>query len=142
MSKAALSVTADPPGGVYLGALALLCYLIGLTYAAKQENLNRIAHAWPLLFLAAPFVYVPAVLGLGGFGGFAYAIFLAWVVYALAHLLRPGHVNVPRAVVSLLAGICLLDALLISASGNMLLALVAGSGFLLTLLLQRWVPGT
>ena len=34
-----------------------LCYLIGLTYVAKQESLRRVDNVWPLLFLAVPFVY-------------------------------------------------------------------------------------
>ena len=130
------------PAGLFLGAGVLLCYLIGLTYAAKQENLNRISNLWPLIFLAVPFVYAPAVLGLNGTGMAIYAGFAAWVFYALSFLVAPSRINVPHAVVSLLAGICLLDALLISASGGHALAWLAAAGFPLTLFLQRWVSGT
>ncbi len=42
----------------------LWAYLIGLTYAAKEEALNRIGHAWPLAFLAVPVAYgLPVVAG-------------------------------------------------------------------------------
>lgn len=139
---AGVLVTASPDGTLYLGAAVLLCYLIGLTYAAKQENLNRIANLWPLGFLAVPFVAVPLALGLDGPGLAIYAGFAAWVLFALSWLILPSRINVPRAVVTLLAGICLMDALLISAAGNQPLALLALAGFPLTLVLQRWVSGT
>jgi 4-hydroxybenzoate polyprenyltransferase len=45
-------------------------------------------------------------------------------------------------VVSLIAGISLLDALLIAGTGQTAAAVVALAGFALTLALQRWVPGT
>jgi 4-hydroxybenzoate polyprenyltransferase len=139
---AGYAAASELPAGLFLGAAVLLCYLIGLTYAAKQENLNRITNLWPLLFLAVPFVYAPAALGLDGAGMAILAGFAAWVLYALSFLVIPSRINVPRAVVSLLAGICLLDALLISASGGQTLAWLAVAGFPLTLFLQRWVSGT
>jgi hypothetical protein len=52
---------------------------------------------------------------------------------------QPG--DVPRAVVSLIAGIALLDAVLIAA-GAAGIAWLAVAGFLLTLGLQRLVAGT
>jgi 4-hydroxybenzoate polyprenyltransferase len=45
-------------------------------------------------------------------------------------------------VVSLIAGISLLDAVLIAGAGNVPVAWLAVAGFALTLLLQRFVPGT
>jgi hypothetical protein len=42
----------DPP--VLWAAGALLGHLIGLTYAAKQEHLDRLGSWWPLAFLAVP----------------------------------------------------------------------------------------
>ncbi len=132
--------TVEP--ALYQGAGVLLCYLIGLTFAAKQEHLNRVASLWPLGLLAVPFLYVPLVLDLEAAGLAIYGIFAAWVAYALSHLVARARLNVPRAVVSLLAGICLLDALLIAGSGQTMLALLAAAGFPATLLLQRWVSGT
>lgn len=68
-----------PPARLGWGMVALVCYLIGLTYVAKQENLQQIRNLWPLVFLATPFVYcapalsegplccraLPGILGLG-----------------------------------------------------------------------------
>ena len=55
---------------------------------------------------------------------------------------RPGHRDIRRAVVSLIAGISLLDALLIAGAGDPARAGWAVLGFVLTLVFQRWVPGT
>jgi len=139
---AGLVITTALPQDLYLGAVVLLCYLIGLTFAAKQENLNQITNLWPLIFLGAPFVYVASALEMDQTSVLIWVAFLFWVLYALSFLVFPSRINVPRAVISLLAGICLLDALLIAASGATNLALFALLGFPLTLAFQRWIPGT
>ncbi|MGH7266174.1 MAG: UbiA family prenyltransferase [Candidatus Rokuibacteriota bacterium] len=138
---AALAVAGRVSAAVVGGAAALLAYLIGLTYVARQENLTEVRNVWPLLFLAAPFLYaVPAAAG-GGAAAVVYAGFLAWVVHAVS-LLRRARPDIRRAVVSLIAGISLLDALLIAGAGQTAAAAAALVGFALTLALQRWVPGT
>ncbi|MDP7100870.1 MAG: UbiA family prenyltransferase [Rhodospirillales bacterium] len=139
---AGLVITTALPNGLYFGAAVLLCYLIGLTFAAKQENLNQITNLWPLIFLGVPFAYVAGVLEVDRTSMLILAAFLLWVLYALSFLVFPARINVSRAVISLLAGICLLDALLIAASGETNLALFALIGFPLTLAFQRWIPGT
>ena len=62
---AGLAVAQELPAPLWTGALLLLCYLIGLTYVAKQETLGEVRNLWPLLFLAAPVVYAlaPALAG-------------------------------------------------------------------------------
>ena len=139
---AGLAVAGDVPGPLLVAAAVLLSYLIGLTYAAKQETKGSFERFWPLAFLAAPFVYGLTLLGGGPTAIAIYAGFLAWVLYSLSFLLRPDRVDVPRAVVSLIAGISLLDALLIAGHGAAGLAWVAVGGFVLTLVFQRAVPGT
>src|SRR6267142_5935186 len=49
---AALAVSAVISQQVIVAAVVLLCYLIGLTYAAKKEHLGRLENIWPLAFLA------------------------------------------------------------------------------------------
>lgn len=139
---AGLSVATSLPPALWVAAVVLLSYLIGLTYIAKQEHLGRVRGWWPLVFLLVPFAYTLPVALDDITGLLLYVVFLAWAGFALSHLLRAGRVNVPRAVVSLLAGICLLDALFIAGHGETALAWLAAAGFLLTLALQRFVPGT
>jgi 4-hydroxybenzoate polyprenyltransferase len=138
---AALVVSGRLATPVLAGAAALLSYLVGLTYIAKQENLARFRNAWPLVFLAVPFIYaMPIVMDTVG-GAVLYLGFLGWVGYSLSRL-RPRRMDIPGAVVRLLAGVCLLDALLIAGANEPLLATAAIGGFILTRILQGYVAGT
>jgi 4-hydroxybenzoate polyprenyltransferase len=127
---------------VFLAGLLLLCYLVGLTYIARQEHLDRVANLWPLLLLALPVAWgVQPALG-GIVIAMCWLAFVAWVLYSLSFLKRRQPGDVPRAVGGLLAGICQWDALVIAAAGSPGLAAIAVGGFLLTLWLQRFVSPT
>jgi UbiA prenyltransferase family len=139
---AALAVTFVVSGPVWLAAVVLLCYLIGLTFAAKKEHLGTLENFWPLLFLGVPLIYglwlgrtQPAVF-------LPLALLAAWIVYAVSLLRRRKPGDVPRAVISLIAGISLLDAILLAGAGALLLAGCAIVAFGITLVLQRWISGT
>ena len=141
-TTAAYCVAVPLTDAVLLGA-GMLCYLVGLTYVAKQENIGEVKNMWPLAFLAASVIYGIwlatetdiTVLG-------PLAVFTAWIFYALRLVRRRAPGDIPRAVVSLIAGMCLFDAMVIMAAGEPVLALVSLGGFVLTLAFQRWVPGT
>jgi 4-hydroxybenzoate polyprenyltransferase len=139
---AGLAVTLALPDALWIGAALLLCYLIGLTYVAKQENLARVENLWPLLFLAAPVAYGAWISLAQPATGLFWLLFTGWVLVALWFLRRRRKGDIPRAVVSLIAGISLLDALLIAGSGAPALALVALAGFGVTLFFQRYIAGT
>jgi 4-hydroxybenzoate polyprenyltransferase len=130
------------PVDLMVGAFVLWCYLIGLSYAAKQEALGRIGSLWPLGFLAVPFLYGLPLAFEGTVAALIYGVFLLWVAWAVRRLLRRRPGDVPGAVAALLAGICLLDALLIAGFDGNVPALVALGLFPLTLLAQRYVPAT
>jgi len=127
---------------LWFGAAALLCYLIGLTYIAKQENLSRVENLWPLAFLAAPLAYGAWLIAAQAWAAPFWLLFAGWMLVALWFLRRRRRGDIPRAVVSLIAGISLLDALLIAGSGLPALALVALAGFGVTLFFQRYIAGT
>lgn len=137
---AALSVQAQPAHELYWGAGALGCYLIGLTYAAKQENLRALRGVWPLLLLAAPFAYAPALRTPAGL--VLYAALAGSTVHSVRLLLVPARRDIRRAVTQLIAGICLLDGMLVGSQGHSWLAALCVLGWLLTLRLQRVVAGT
>jgi hypothetical protein len=139
---AGLAVAYELPPALVIGALLLLCYLIGLTYVAKQETLGEIRNLWPLLFLAAPVLYALAIAQGSPNAAMLSLAFVLWVGVALWFLRRRQPGDVPRAVISLIAGISLLDAVLIGGTGNLGIAGLAVLGFVLTLVLQRSVPGT
>ena len=138
---AALAVAGALPATVLLGAAALLAYLIGLTYVAKQENLSEFRNAWPLLFLAAPFVSALPTLVDSLAGAVLYLLFLGWVAYSLSFLMR-SRISIPGAVSRLIAGISLLDALLVMGVGAPRMAAGAAVAVVLTRVFQRYVAGT
>jgi hypothetical protein len=139
---AGLAVAGTLPGRLILAAIVSLCYLIGLTCVAKQESLRRVQNLWPLVFLAAPFVYGAPFAVASGAALVLYLLLLGTVLAALALLFRSGAPDVPHAVMLLIAGISLLDGLFMAGQGQALLAAVAVAAFFLTLALQRFVAGT
>jgi heme O synthase-like polyprenyltransferase len=126
------------------GAIALAAHVIGLTYAAKQENLNQVGRLWPLAILAGPLLF--ALLGISGGWLVAVGILILCVadiaaVRLLAKRVAPDAV--PRAVSMLIAAVCLVDALAVALyGGRILLACLCASGYLLTRLFQAVIPGT
>jgi len=138
---AGFSVAMWPPSTPLLwGASALLGYLIGLSYAAKQENLGEVKNLWPLAFLALPCVSVIWVRDPAS--AVLLAAFTGWTLYSLSFLVRRQGRNIPRAVGYFIAGISLLDGALISLVGAPLLGAACVIGWGVTLMLQRIVPGT
>jgi len=139
---AGLCYTLAPPAALWIGAALMLCYLIGLTYVAKQENLGKVENLWPLAFLAAPVAYGAWLAVAQAVVGLFWLLFSGWMLVALWFLRRRRKGDIPRAVVSLIAGISLLDAMLIAGTGSVALAVFALAGFGVTLFFQRYIAGT
>lgn len=139
---AALVVSRTLGTPVVVGALCLFAYLIGLTYAAKQETLARLQHLWPLVLLVTPLLHgLPAAARSLVAGGVFLAL-LGAIVAAVRLLRGVAPDRFPRAVAGLIAGIALVDALAIAGAGAPGAAVVATLGWPATLVLQRWVRGT
>jgi 4-hydroxybenzoate polyprenyltransferase len=127
-----------------LGSVALASHVAGITYAAKQESLDRVGNLWPLALLAVPFfVAVPTMFG-GWTVIIAFLLLLAADVWAIRLLVRrPVPGAVPSAVSGLIAAICLVDAFAIAlAGGGVLLVAICAIGYPLTRLFQKSIPGT
>lgn len=127
---------------VLIAATAIFAHVVGLTYAARQESLDRIGSLWPLAVLAIPFVLALSAATSSWFA------WIAWLALAAADLAavqmlraraRPGAVG--AAVGSLIAAISLVDALFVAPYAPELV-LVCAAGYALTRLLHRVVPGT
>ena len=124
----ALLVRPDICIEVLTGCLVLVAYLVGQSYVARGE----LGSLWPLGLLGVPFVLAWP----HDTTAFAiYAGYLAWVLRAL--FVTRGRT---RKAASLVAGISLLDALLVANTGRGDLALFALAAFGLTTLLQRILP--
>ncbi|MFM9914880.1 MAG: UbiA family prenyltransferase [Rhizobacter sp.] len=139
---AAFSVAVVLPSLVFLAAIALLCHLIGLTYIAKQEHLDRIGNLWPLGFLVVPVLYGAVLAGSAPVVWVPLMLYVAVLLFALHLLRRRARGDVPRAVVTLIACMSLLDSVVLAGSGQIWPAALASLAFLMTLALQRWVSGT
>ncbi len=136
------AVSGAPSPQLWVGGLMLLGYVLGLTYAAKFENQGGVARWLPLLGLAAPGVWVlltwsgaPLLRSfLGGYG--------LWVQRAISQVRsgKPAHIR--GAIGHLIAGIALLDALVIANSGATGLAMACVGAFGVTLALQSRIAGT
>ncbi|HZF52026.1 MAG TPA: UbiA family prenyltransferase [Polyangiaceae bacterium] len=139
----AASVGSPMGGEVLLGAALLLSYLIGLSYVARNEGLREIKRLWPLVFLLVPFVFAAPRALRDPASALLYVGFLGWVIRALALLRRRAQKSdIPRAVVSLIAGISLLDGVLVASQGRPLLAGACVLGFFAARFLQRYISGT
>lgn len=127
---------------VLAGAAGLFCYVVGLTYAARQEAYDRIERAWPLGIIAIPLVYAAWQAVVGPMAIALFCGFGACVIWSLRLLFRRSDGDVSRAVVLLIAGVSLYDAVLIVSHGNAMVAGIAALCFAATLMLQRLAPGT
>jgi len=126
-------------------AVVLACYIIGLSYIAKQESSLGLLRFWPSLLMAAAVVLAYIVNGpdyrLAGL--WFSALLIGWVIWCLRSTFWAGaeERNIGRTVSGLLAGIVLVDVLAI-AGGSWEMTL----GFLLlfgaALVFQKFVPAT
>ena len=140
-AAAAATGTVSPP--VIVAGFAMLTFVAGVTFAARQERLDRVGNLWPLLALAAPIALTLPAYRHGVLATYVHLALVAAVAYAVYLLAkRPTAAAVPRAVVTLIAGISLVDAAFLASVGAVNAALVAVAGFAATVLLQRYVAGT
>jgi 4-hydroxybenzoate polyprenyltransferase len=127
--------------------LALMAYVVGLSFLARRESTRGPAQFWPVSFLAAP-ILVALLMNVGPYREPALLVSLVlalWAVRCLQKTFWTGAVNVGRTVSGLLAGIVFVDWLAVApvaleASrelGGVFLIL-----FLAALLFQRFIPAT
>jgi hypothetical protein len=138
------AVSGEIRSTLIMGATALAAHVIGLTYAARQENLNQVGKLWPLFILAGPLLFALSGIS-GGWPVVIGAFVLCAVDIAALRLLarRATPDAVPRAVSMLIAAICLVDALAVALyGGGIVLACLCASGYVLTRLFQAVIPGT
>lgn len=138
---------------VIAASLAQWAYVVGLTYAAKQEDLVRPGSFWPVVLVFLPAALVVAAWGEVGLVGLvlmpsarglcaaALALALLGIGNGLLPLLtKPRQIGV--AIGRLISAVALVDALLIATTGWAVGVGMAVGFALLTRLLQRVVPGT
>lgn len=138
---AALIFTATLELEPVIGGILLFVYMTGLTALARREHLDDTGGGHAVALLLAPLLVLvysfsaPALL--------VAAPFLVWTLYSAGIFLRGRSDSRQRGIAHLLAGICLLDALMMASAGAPLgYVAFALAAFLVTLFLHRLVAGT
>jgi 4-hydroxybenzoate polyprenyltransferase len=133
-------------GGTQLAiwsGIAMACYIVGLSYIARRESTGVTIQYWPLIFLVAPIVlavivnpgeYLVRAIVFSG-------LVLIWILRCLVFAFRKSQRHVGRTVSGLLAGIVLVDLLMIAPAATTVVPVFLGL-FVLALVLQRFVPAT
>ncbi|MBX3731196.1 MAG: UbiA family prenyltransferase [Verrucomicrobiae bacterium] len=139
---AASTADAGVTGDALWCGIALAGWIVGLSYVAKRESTSGRLPRWPLTVLGLPFLFA-ALMNAGDYrlpaigAGFVTG---AWALWCLRHTFDAGGRNLGLTVSGLLAGICLVDWLLVLPSLPGTLAFMAC--FAGALLAQRHVPAT
>ncbi|MFN3624871.1 MAG: UbiA family prenyltransferase [Hyphomicrobium sp.] len=139
---AATAVVPELPAAVLVPAAALLAYVAGLTFTARQESLDRVANLWPLPLLAAPLVVALAGIDFSLAANAALIALAACAMRVGQLLLRRAAGDVSRAVALLIAGISLNDVLFASTTGVNYAPIACLVCFFLTLVVQRYIPAS
>jgi hypothetical protein len=124
-------------------AIALACYIIGLSYVARRESTGGIIAYWPCLLLIFPAV-LAFFVNVGGFRFSGLILILAysiWVLQCLRNIYWVPKPKIGQAVSHLLAGIVIIDLMalgFVSLTWTILLIIL----FLAALLFQKFIPAT
>lgn len=141
----AASVASDVEYGVGLAAFTLFLYVVGLTHVARFENASAVGRIWPSVLVFSPVALAllqPIARVHAGKPMLLVALVsIGWSLYAL-RFAREGGRSIGRAVVSLIAGISLVDAVFAASREGLVLAAASVGCFLLTLGGQRAIRGT
>lgn len=122
----------------FASGLALTAAIVFYDYRHKGHSFGPV-----VMGACRALVYVTAAAGAVGVVSdpVIVAAVVMWI-YIIALTWVAKTAGLGRAVPLLLAGICFVDAVMIAVNGTPSLALLAATGFLLTLAFQRVVPGT
>ncbi len=123
-------------------AIALACWVIGLSYVARRESVRGPLALWPMGVLALPAV-LTLIVNNRDFrlrGLLAAGLVVTWAVLCLRHTFGAGQRNVGRTVSGLLAGIALVD--LAASPPEPAAVIVHLACFGAALLAQRVIPAT
>lgn len=139
-----MSCSTRPLSALLIPASLLILYTLGLTCIAKTEGKAVAIHSALVVTLFLPALYFGMLFlrQAAPFALFLTIIFAIWVVYSLSFVYRSSTRQIGRAVGLLIAGIALLDALVLAETRSFTGVALALVAWLCTVCLQRYVKGT
>ncbi|MBX2839992.1 MAG: UbiA family prenyltransferase [Gammaproteobacteria bacterium] len=120
----------------------VLLYLTGLTFIAKFEGSSSMRHAWPIIILLTPVTYGLVSMFTDPLALLPSALLALTIAYAVWRVRSNTSGHIPKAIGALIAGISLIDALVMAALGSLVGMCFGITAFGLTLGLQRKIAGT
>jgi hypothetical protein len=122
--------------------LVMLAYVAGLTFIAKTESLPGVGRYWPIATVILPAV-VAVIMEPTDVLVWSLAVALVlWVAHSASFAYRTTNRQVGGAIARFIAGISLLDALVLATHEAWWGVLIAMSCLALTMFLQRYIKGT
>lgn len=125
-----------------LWCVVLLAYVAGLTFIAKTESLPGVGRYWPLGAVLLPVIAALAIDPANPGLLLLVVLFIAWVLYSAKFAYRTGNRQVGGAIARLIAGISLVDALVLATHDAWWGVVIALIAFVSTIFLQRYIKGT
>jgi len=125
-----------------LGAASLCAYIASITYIARGEHQNNLLHKWPVLLLFFPLFsayYLVWQFDNLSLYFIVFSAFFAIMIGRRTQALMAGRLPVKAAVGALLAGIPLVDGLMLASAEAWVPALACVALFFCLPLLHRWV---
>ncbi len=132
----------EATGELWIWSLVMLAYVSGLTYIAKTESLPGVGRYWPLATVIAPAVVAVIMEPVDVLVWSLAVAHVVWVLHSVAFAYRSSNRQVGGAIARLIAGISMLDALVLATHQAWWGALTAMTCLALTMFLQRYIKGT
>ena len=130
-------------GSVLWSAIALSCYIVGLSCVARRESGGGLLSWWPCLLLLFPAV-LAFLVNNGSYRASGIAAILAysaWTLFCLRDIYWKSPPDLGRGVSRLLAGIVVVDLMSLGLTDAGQIIFMAGF-FGASLLLQKFIPAT
>lgn len=132
----------EATGELWAWSLVMLAYVSGLTYIAKTESLPGVGRYWPLATVIAPAVVAVIMEPVDVLVWSLAVAHVVWVLHSVSFAYRSANRHVGGAIARLIAGISMLDALVLATHQAWWGALIAMTCLALTMFLQRYIKGT
>lgn len=122
--------------------MVMLAYVAGLTFIAKTESFPGVGRYWPLVTVLLPALVAVLLEPTHALVWLLSIVLVFWVAHSASFAYRISDRQVGGAIARLIAGISLLDALVLATREAWWGVLVAMLCFAATMFFQRYIKGT